>query len=114
MAVVRVDALCQCEGCDKRFGVELELADDFKGDFEEMTRERIRNGDGTYYVLGVRGKHTVDRFPLGYWPTIQGGLMLCDECSRKCDDVPKRETEALTKAEVLKALQLVEGDEDDA
>ena len=92
MPVVRIDALCVCEGCDKRFGVELELAEDLKdgeyADFEELARDTIRGGQCNCYTWGVRGKATVDRMSLDYQATIQGDLMLCDVCSRKCDDLP--------------------------
>jgi len=107
MPAVRIDALCECEGCSKRFGVELELATDFGGelaDFEELVRETITGGDATSYTWGVRGKSTVDRLPLAYQPTIQGGLMLCDRCSELCDDLPIEGN--LTRAQVEKALNL--------
>lgn len=109
MTTIRVDILCECEGCQKRFGVEAELARELNNeawpDFDALAREEIRNrGEG--YVWGVRGKATVDRFPIG-WVTIQADLMLCDECTKKCDDlegVP--EDRNLTRAEVNKALGL--------
>lgn len=110
MPVVRVDALCECDGCQKRFGVEIELAEDLKGgeypDFEALVRDTICGGNTTHYVWGVRGKMTVDRLPLSYQPTIQAGLMLCDVCSRKCDEEPIEG--ALTRAQVNKALGLPE------
>lgn len=68
MPAVRIDALCECEGCHKRFGVELDLAADLKGgypkDFDEMAREAIRGGQADCYTWGVRGRQTVERFPL--------------------------------------------------
>lgn len=110
MAVVRVDALCECEGCQKRFGVELELAADLKNDFPEdfemMAREEIRAGNGTYYTWAVRGKQTVDRVTLTGYPTIQADLMLCDECTKKCDALPIERN--LTRVEVNGALGLPE------
>ena len=106
MGVVRLDVLCMCEGCAERFGVELDLAtelDDYL-DVEEWTRDTILGGNATCYKWGVRGKHTVDRMPLTYQATIQGGLMLCDVCSKKCDDLP---TEGgLTRAQVYHVLGL--------
>lgn len=89
MTVVRIDALCACDACAKRFGVELELKqelkDGFYEDFEELVRDTIRSGQCTAYTWGVRGKTTVDRFSLDYLPTIQGSYILCDTCSKKCD-----------------------------
>lgn len=108
MPVVRIDALCECDGCQKRFGVELELGDDLKdgpyADFEAMTRDAILGGQANYYTWAVRGKATIDRAPLAGWPTIQADLMLCDMCSKKCDDMPI--DRALTLAEVHQALDI--------
>jgi hypothetical protein len=110
MTVVRIDALCECEGCGKRFGVEVDVAEDLKdgdnADFEALVRDTIMGGNATCYPWGVRGKATVDRFSLCYQATIQADLMLCDHCSRKCDDVPIEG--ALTRAQVNKALGLPE------
>lgn len=112
MPAVRIDALCCCEGCGKRFGVELELAEALKDgqydDFEDMVRWTIRGGNANFYTWGVRGKQTVDRMALSYSPTIQADLMLCDVCSRKCDDVEIPEDRNLTRAEVNEALGIVE------
>jgi hypothetical protein len=112
MPVVRIDALCICEGCGKYFGVELELATQLKGgfyeDFESLVRDTIR-GSTSGYTWGVRGKATVDRMPLSYQPTIQADLMLCDICSKKCDDAPIEGN--LTRAQVNKALGLLEDDD---
>ncbi len=92
MPVVRIDALCCCEGCGKRFGIEVDIARDLNNkifpDFESLVREEIRNGLNPGYTWGVRGKATVDRMSLSYSVTIQADLILCDVCSRKCDDVP--------------------------
>ena len=108
MGVVRLDVLCMCDGCAERFGVELEIATDLKGgdyaDVEEWTRDTIRGGNATCYKWGVRGKHTVDRLPLTYSTTIQGGLMLCDACSKKCDELPIEGD--LTLAQVNRVLGL--------
>jgi hypothetical protein len=52
----------------------------------------------------VRGKATVDRLSLSYQPTIQGDLLLCDECSKRCDDLPIEG--ALTREQVEKVLDL--------
>lgn len=108
MGAVRIDALCQCEGCGKHFGVEIDLAeelkDGFNADFEALVRDTINGGLATCYTWGVRGKATVDRMSLSYQPTIQADLMLCDICSRKCDDVPVERN--LTHAEVFEALGL--------
>lgn len=105
-AVVRIDALCCCEGCGKRFGVELELAEELKGgdyaDFEALVRDTICGGQATTYTWGVRGKQTVDRMPLSYQVTVQADLVLCDICSKKCDDLPIEG--ALTRAQVNRAL----------
>ena len=104
MPIVRVDCLCECDGCDKRFGVELETAVDLDEveSFEELVKETVRSGNPTCYTWGVRGKQTVDRFPLSYSVTIQAEMLLCDECSMKCDDFPIEG--ALSKEQVLAAL----------
>jgi hypothetical protein len=108
MPVVRIDALCCCEGCSKRFGVELELATnlqenpDIFPDFEALAREAIRGGQSNCYVWGVRGKATVDRLPLTCNPTIQGDFMLCDLCTTKCDNLPIKGN--LTKEQVMAVL----------
>lgn len=111
MPVVRIDALCQCEACSKRFGVELELAEDLKGgsheDFESLVRDTILGGNATVYTWGVRGKSTVDRLSLDGLPSIQGDLLLCDRCTKICDDLPIEG--ALTRAQVEKALDLPYG-----
>jgi hypothetical protein len=108
MPVERIDALCCCEGCSKRFGVELELSEDLKdgahADFESLVRETVLNGNAITYTWGVRGKATVDRLPLSYQATIQGDLLLCDECSKRCDDLPIEND--LTREQVEKALNL--------
>lgn len=110
MTVVRIDALCECEGCGKRFGVEIELAEALRdgdnADFEELVRDTIRGGNATCYTWGVRGKATVDRMSLSYQATIQAELMLCDICSRKCDDLPIEGD--LTRRQVNRALGLPE------
>jgi len=106
--VVRIDALCECEACSKRFGVELEVAQPLKDgihtDFENFVRDTINGGQANFYTWGVRGKITVDRLPLTYRPTIQAGLLLCDRCSKICDNMPIEG--ALTRAQVEKALDL--------
>lgn len=105
MATVRIDALCECDSCQKRFGVELDLAEElgeFYTDFDELTRDRIRGGQCDAYTWGVRGKATVERYPLKCRPTIQGEYMLCDVCTKKCDDLPIERN--LTRAEVEKTL----------
>lgn len=109
MSVIRIDALCECEACSKRFGVEIELATEVSEfeDFEDMVRDVIQSGNTTHYIWGVRGKTTVDRLPLSYQPTIQADLMLCDRCSKICDDLPI--DGALTRAQVEKALDLPYG-----
>jgi hypothetical protein len=110
MTVVRIDALCECEGCGKRFGVEVDIAEALKdgdnADFEALVRDTIMGGQATCYTWGVRGKATVDRMSLSYQATIQAELMLCDICSRKCDDLPIEG--ALTLEQVNKALGLPE------
>jgi hypothetical protein len=110
MTAVRIDALCECEGCGKRFGVEIDIAEELKdgdnADFEALVRDTIMGGNATCYTWGVRGKATVDRIGLSYQATIQADLMLCDICSRKCDDVPIEGN--LTRAQVNKALGLPE------
>ena len=108
MGVVRIDVLCMCAGCAERFGVEVERAatlSDYE-DFDALVSEAIRSGDATSFKWGVRGKATVDRLPLTYQPTIQAGLMLCDVCSKKCDDLPIEGD--LTRAQVNRALGLPE------
>jgi hypothetical protein len=111
MAVVRIDALCECEGCAKRFGVELDLSGDLRDgffeDFEALVRDTVRGGNATCYTWGVRGKATVDRIGLSYSVTVQADLLLCDICSRKCDEVPI--AEALTRDQVNEALGLPKG-----
>lgn len=108
MTVKRVDALCECEGCGKRFGIELDIGRDLGNeifpDFDAIAREEIRSGHTAGYTWGVRGKATVERFPLSGSVTIQAGLMLCDVCTRKCDDLPIERN--LTLAEVNGALGL--------
>jgi hypothetical protein len=108
MAVVRIDALCECEGCAKRFGVELDLSNTLKDgpyeDFEALVRDTVRGGGATCYTWGVRGKATVDRIGLSYSVTIQADLLLCDVCSRKCDELPIEEN--LTREQVNEALGL--------
>lgn len=108
MPVVRIDALCECEGCQKQFGIELDLGRDLNNplfpDFDALAREEIRNGLNPGYRWGVRGKQTVDRLPLTYSITIQAELMLCDECSHKCDDLPIERN--LTLDEVNEVLGL--------
>lgn len=107
MPVVRIDALCECDGCQKRFGIELELTDDLKEyeDFQSIVLANVKGGNSGCYIWGVRGKQTVDRFPLTYHVTVQGNdMLLCDGCSKKCDDLPIDRN--LTHAEVLDALGL--------
>lgn len=109
MSVVRIDALCECEGCGKRFGVEIDIAEDLGfqcTDFEALVRDTIRGGTAGY-IWGVRGRATVDRLPLTYRPTIQADLLLCDICSKKCDDLPIEGN--LARAQVNRALGLPEG-----
>jgi hypothetical protein len=110
MPVVRIDALCQCEGCGKRFGIEVDIGRGLNNkefpDFEALVREEVRNGLSPGYVWGVRGKATVDRFSLSYSVTIQGELLLCDVCSKKCDDLPVEAN--LTREQVNEALGLAE------
>lgn len=108
MGVVRIDVLCMCDGCAKRFGIEVETSEDLPtyDDFEHLARETIRGGQTTSYTWGVRGKATVDRFPLSGEPTIQGGYMLCDVCTQKCDDLPVECDRNLTRIEVEKTLGL--------
>jgi hypothetical protein len=111
MPTVRIDALCQCEACNKHFGVELEVAEDLKGgayeDFEALVRDTIQGGNANFYTWGVRGKQTVDRLPLSHRPTIQADLMLCDRCSKICDDLPIEG--ALSREQVERALDLPYG-----
>lgn len=106
MSAVRIDALCECEGCGKRFGIELDLGEDLRDgeykDFEALVRDTIRGGSCVSYIWGVRGKATIDRMSLSYQPTIQADLMLCDVCSKKCDDLPIEG--ALTRDQVNEAL----------
>lgn len=106
MGVVRVDLLCECEygPCGKRFGVEVDLAINPRDhvDFESMVREVVNDGCTTAYTWGVRGKMTVDRFSLIHQVTIQGGMLLCDNCSKKCDDYPVEGN--LTPSQVARAL----------
>lgn len=110
MTVKRIDALCECEGCGKRFGIELDIGRDLTNeifpDFDALAREEIRNGLNDGYTWGVRGKTTVDRLALTGSVTIQADLMLCDICTRKCDDVEVPEDRNLTRAEVNEALGL--------
>jgi len=115
MPLVRVDALLACDGCSKRFGIEIDTAFDFAPcgvthDLEYAVRETIMGGGigAVGYTWGVRGTKTVDRFPLSGFPTIQGDYLLCDECTRKCDDLPIEEP--LTKAEVEKVLGINQGE----
>jgi hypothetical protein len=115
-AVQRIDALCACEGCGKRFGVELDIGEPLKGgsydDFDDMVRWYVRGGNVNCYTWGVRGKSTVDRLSLSCHPTVQADLLLCDICTKKCDDVEVPEDRNLTRAEVNKALGLIGADDD--
>ena len=119
MSVKRIDALCACDGCDKRFGVELELAQELKGgdyeDFEALVRDTIRGGQAAYYTWTVRAKQTVDRTSLTGFPSIQAGLLLCDNCTRRCDDLTDEDGKEierdLDRAEVNRALGLPEDTE---
>jgi hypothetical protein len=110
MSVVRMDALCECDGCQKRFGVEIDIGFNFGNsvyaDFDDLARDTIRGGQANYYTWGVRGKATVDRLSLSGFPSIQADLMLCDECTRKCDDLPVEGN--LTLAQVHQALGIVQ------
>lgn len=110
MGVVRVDVLCMCDGCAERFGVEVERAETLRDydDFDALVAETICGGNCTCFKWGVRGKATVDRLPLTYQATMQGGFMLCDVCSKKCDEAPIKGD--LTKAQVLETLGLPNGD----
>lgn len=100
MAVVRIDCLCECEGCQKLFGVELPLTAKVT-DWDEAVKKEVREGEAICYKWGVRGKATVDRMALDYYVTVQGGLLLCDDCSQKCDEVEGD----LTQEQVEKILQ---------
>ena len=104
MGVVRVEVVCECDGCGKRFGVELETSEDLQlyKDFEQLTRQVIKDG-AAGYEWHVRGKHTIDRISLNYQPTIQGGMMLCDVCSKKCDALPIDVN--LTEQQVIEAIE---------
>lgn len=101
MGVVRIDALCMCEGCAKRFGIAIDLSEELEDylDFEELARETIRGGQFDAYTW------TVERYPLACLPTIQGDYMLCDVCSKTCDDLPIERN--LTRREVERALGLM-------
>lgn len=107
MGLARIDALCQCDGCGERFGVEIEERDltDFQ-DMEELVLEEVRGGLAGCYKWGVRGKQTVDRISLSYGATVQGGLLLCDKCSKACDELEIGEDRDLTEAEVRNVLHL--------
>lgn len=54
MSVVRIDALCECEGCGKRFGAELDIGEYLgdlavdNADFEALVRDTIRGGTAGY------------------------------------------------------------------
>jgi hypothetical protein len=116
-AVVRVDALCACEGCGKRFGVELDVAEELKGgayaDFDALVRDAILGGQATVYTWGVRGKATVDRYPLSYNATVQADLVLCDICSKKCDELPIEGALTLSQVEQAIAGTFELGDDED-
>jgi hypothetical protein len=105
MPLVRLDALCACEGCYKRFGIELDigrnLADEsWLGNFDAVVREEIASGRDDGYVWGVRGQKTVERFGTGS-VSIQGGLMLCSECTKKCDRDPRDTLDLAAVREIL-------------
>jgi hypothetical protein len=104
--VQRIDILCECQGCQKRFGVEIETScglSNYK-DFDAVVRDYVLGGDATCYTWGVRGKQTVDRFGLSGSPSIQADLLLCDVCTKKCDDLSIEEN--LTRKQVNEALGL--------
>lgn len=64
MTVMRIDALCECDGCQKVFWIELDTATDLGDDiydFESLVHETVRAGNPISYVWGVRGRSTVDR-----------------------------------------------------
>lgn len=106
MGVVRVDVLCMCDGCAERFGVEVERVETLRDyeDFDALVKDTVLGGAATCFKWGVRGKATVDRMPLSYHVTIQADLLLCDVCSKKCDDLPIEGN--LTSAQVNKVLGL--------
>lgn len=121
MTILRVDVLCECEGCQKVFGIEVDHADiDQIGqvypNLEAALRDSVLGGNPTCYTWGVRGKHTVDRLPLTHQVTIQGGLLLCDECSKACDDLPIEGSltrEQVDEVIIKRKLQMMGVEEDE-
>lgn len=110
MPVEYLDAACKCDACGKPFRVEVEAATKLTPyldqDLETIVRDNLVAGNARAYTLGIRGKHTLDRFDLDYQATLQGGYILCDVCSRKCDDAPIEG--ALSKEQVEDILGLVQ------
>ena len=122
MPLEGIDARVICDGCGKKFFVELDMTDNPGSSPEDWVRETIRGGQSPGYVWGVRGKHTLDRFQLDYNVTVQGGLMLCDECSKKCDDAPIEGNLSVDEVKAVLGLitdedfieaELLDEDEDD-
>lgn len=102
MSVLRIDARCECDFCHKPFIVEIEPNETIQAfsDMEAIVRKAILAGEKGY-TYGVRGQKTIDRFHFDYPVTIQGGLMLCDECSKICDQIDSVD---VTKEQVEQAL----------
>jgi len=105
MPIARIDTLCECDGCGKRFGIELDITyspSEFDS-FEELVKETVTECFAFCYSWAIRGKETVERFPLDYSVTIQAEMLLCDECSRKCDEFDV--VGELTLDQVLEAIE---------
>lgn len=122
MGIVRIEATVECDGCGKRFMVDVEPSkrclfgvDQETGaaqgfvDASELAVESVRGGE--WHEIIVRGQRTIARETTGDGScSVQAGLCLCNECTAKCDAVPtvgaagEHVERSLTEAEVRKAL----------
>jgi hypothetical protein len=75
MALVRIDALCECEGCGKRFGIEVDTGTSLSGfsDFDAIVRQEMRDGVQSGLCVGCS------------WEGHRGSvavILLCDYTGR--------------------------------
>lgn len=109
MSVLSIDLGCQCDACSSTFNVRVqrEAFDEAKLEKPEAyVEELVRSGFSNSFRYKVRGKQTIDREFIA--PTVQGGLLLCERCSKLIDDKFEEEP---TEAQILEALRsTVQGD----